>query len=158
VANKYKPVKLNPDPVYNNVLVEKFINHVMERGKKSIARKIVYGAFDILRQKPPAGGPTEPVEIFEKALKNATPQIEVRPQRVGGATYQVPREVKEKRAISLATRWLIDAAKNKKGKPMAQKLAAEFLAAANNEGDAIKKKINVHKMAEANRAFAYLAR
>ncbi|MDD5146734.1 MAG: 30S ribosomal protein S7 [Candidatus Pacebacteria bacterium] len=154
MANKFKPNKIEPDQIYSNVLVAKFINHLMTRGKKSIARGIVYNSFDLIKKQTNR----EPIEVFEGALKNAMPQIEVRPQRVGGATYQVPREVKEKRAVSLAMRWLIDAARAKKGKPMAEKLAAELMQAGNNEGEAIKKKVNVHKMAEANRAFAYLAR
>jgi small subunit ribosomal protein S7 len=154
MGNKYKPVRIEPDSSFNNMMVAKLINHIMQGGKKNTARNIVYGSFDIIKKQTNK----EPIDIFESALKNAMPQIEVRPQRVGGATYQVPREVKEKRSVSLAMRWLIDAARNKKGKPMAQKLAHELMQAANNEGDSIKKKINVHKMAEANRAFAYLAR
>lgn len=154
MSKKYKAAKFNPDPIYGNVMVEKFINHVMQRGKKCTARRIVYNSFDIIKKQTNK----EPVEVFEAALKNVMPQIEVRAQRVGGATYQVPREVKEKRSVSLSTRWLINAARAKKGKAMAEKLAQELISAANSEGDAVKKKINVHKMAEANRAFAYLAR
>ncbi len=154
MANKFKTKTIDPDSVYNNVLVAKLINQVMKRGKKNTARKIVYGAFDIIKQQTKQ----EPLDIFEKALQQAAPQVEVRPQRVGGATYQVPREVKEKRAMSLAFRWILGAARAKKGQPMHIKLAQELIQAAKGEGEAIKKKINVHKMADANRAFAYLAR
>ncbi|MCD6528348.1 30S ribosomal protein S7 [bacterium] len=142
-----------PDPIYNSVLVAKFINHIMRRGKKSVARKIVYNAFDIIREKTKK----EPLEIFERALKNVSPLLEVRPRRVGGATYQVPVEVKGERRITLAMRWIIQSAKNKKGKPMKEKLANELIMAANNEGAAVKKKIDTHRMAEANRAFAHFA-
>jgi len=154
VANKFKAKIIEPDPIHNNVLVAKLINQVMKGGKKNAARKIVYGAFEIIKEQTKQ----EPLDVFEKALQQATPQVEVRPQRVGGATYQVPREVKEKRATSLAFRWILGAARAKKGKPMAEKLANELIQAAKGEGEAIKKKINVHKMAEANKAFAYLAR
>jgi small subunit ribosomal protein S7 len=142
-----------PDPLYNNVQVAKFINQIMKKGKKTIARKIVYGAFDIIKEKTKK----EPLEIFEQALQNASPLLEVRPKRIGGATYQVPREVGTERKITLATRWIIQAAKSRKGKPMKEKLAEELMAAANNEGVAIKKKLDTHRMAEANRAFAHFA-
>jgi len=146
MAKKFKPQKILPDPIYNNLLVSRFINKVMRKGKKTKAQKIVYGAFDIIKNQTKK----EPLEIFEKALKNVAPSVEVRPQRIGGATYQVPREVKGKRGQSLAMRWIIEAAEKKKGRPMREKLAQELILAAKNEGEAIKKKINVHRMAEAN--------
>jgi len=142
-----------PDPVYNNVTVTKFINQVLRRGKKAIARKIVYGAFDILKEKTKK----EPLEVFQQALENASPLLEVRPKRIGGATYQVPMEVRGERRQALAMRWLIQAAKSKKGKQMKEKLAEELINAANNTGWAVKKKEDTHKMAEANRAFAHFA-
>jgi len=145
--------EISPDPVYNNVTVAKFINQVMRRGKKTIARKIVYGTFDIIKEKTKK----EPLEVFDLAFKNASPLLEVKPKRVGGATYQVPREVKGERRLTLAMRWIIQAAKSKKGKPMREKLAEELIAAANNTGAAVKKKENTHRMAEANRAFAHFA-
>jgi small subunit ribosomal protein S7 len=143
--------EIPPDSVYSNTLVAKFINHIMRRGKKTIARKIVYQSFDLIKEKTKK----EPLEIFEKALQNASPLLEVKAKRVGGATYQVPREVRGERKITLAIRWIIGAAKSKKGKPMREKLAEELIAAANNEGAAIKKKDDTHRMAEANRAFAH---
>ena len=145
--------KILPDTVYNNVKVAKFINKVMERGKKTVARKIVYRTLDIIKEKTKK----EPLEVFEKALENASPLLEVKPKRVGGATYQVPREVRGDRRLALATRWILTAARSKKGKPMAEKLAEELISAANNEGSAIKKKEDTHRMAEANRAFAHFA-
>jgi len=140
-----------PDPVYNNVTVAKFINQIMRRGKKTIARKIVYRTFDIIKEKTKK----DPLEVFEQALQNASPLLEVKPKRIGGATYQVPREVRGDRRITLAMRWIIMAAKSKKGKPMREKLAEELIAAFNNTGWAIKKKEDTHRMAEANRAFAH---
>jgi len=142
-----------PDPVYNNVTVAKFINQIMRRGKKNIARKIVYRAFEIIKEKTKK----EPLEVFEQALSNAAPLLEVKPKRIGGATYQVPREVRGDRRITLAMRWMIMAAKSKKGKPMREKLAEELINASNNTGAAIKKKEDTHRMAEANRAFAHFA-
>lgn len=142
-----------PDPVYNNAVVSKFINLVMKRGKKSLAQKIVYRAFDIIKTKTQQ----EPLVIFEKAVDNAKPLLEVKPKRVGGATYQVPRPVPADRSLTLAMRWILEAARGKKGQPMKEKLAAELIGAANNEGSAIKKKENTHRMAEANRAFAHFA-
>jgi small subunit ribosomal protein S7 len=150
---KIKKREILPDPLYNNVKVAKFINQVMRRGKKSIARKIVYGAFEIIKEKTKK----DPLEIFEKAIENAGPLLEVRPRRIGGATYQIPLEVKEKRRESLALRWLIQGAKIKKGKKMAEKLAEELISASKNTGWAVKKKEDTHKMAEANRAFAHLS-
>lgn len=142
-----------PDPVFNNATVAKFINQVMRQGKKEIARKIVYNAFDIVKEKTKK----EPLEVFERALENASPLLEVKPKRIGGATYQVPREVKGDRRLTLGIRWIIQAAKSKKGEPMRKKLAEELINAANNTGAAIKKKENTHRMAEANRAFAHFA-
>ena len=142
-----------PDPVYDNVTIAKFINQVMRRGKKTIARKIVYRTFDIIKEKTKK----DPLEIFDLALKNAAPLLEVKPRRIGGATYQVPREVRGERRLTLAIRWIIQAAKSRKGRPMREKLAEELIAASNNTGAAIKKKINMHRMAEANRAFAHFA-
>ena len=155
MARRKKRVKreILPDPAYQNIMVAKFINQVMRRGKKTIARKIVYGAFDIIKTKTQK----EPVEIFEQAIQNASPLLEIKPKRIGGATYQVPREVRGDRKITLATRWIIQAAKSKKGRPMREKLAEELMSAAKNEGAAIKKKEDTHRMAEANRAFAHFA-
>ncbi|MBI2098294.1 MAG: 30S ribosomal protein S7 [Candidatus Wildermuthbacteria bacterium] len=133
--------------------VEKFINQVMERGKKTIARKIVYGAFDLIKTQ----SKKDPVEVFQKAIGNSSPLVQVRSRRVGGATYQVPMEVKPEKQVSLAMKWILAAAKSKKGKPMKVKLADELLAASKNEGSAVKKKEDMHRMAEANRAFAHFA-
>ena len=152
-SRKKEKRAIPPDPLYDNITVAKFINQVMRRGKKTVARKIVYKAFDIIKEKTKK----EPLEVFEQALKNASPLLEVKPRRIGGATYQVPREVKGERRLTLAMRWIIQAAKSKKGRPMREKLAEELIAAANNEGAAIKKKIDTHRMAEANRAFAHFA-
>ena len=152
---RYKIQKRVPDPdlFYNNVQVAKFVNHIMTRGKKAAARKIVYGAFEIIKEKTKK----DPVEVFEKALENVAPMLEVRSKRVGGATYQVPVPVKDHRKESLATRWIITAARSKKGKPMHEKLAEELMAAYKREGTAFKKKEDTHRMAEANRAFAHFA-
>jgi small subunit ribosomal protein S7 len=144
---------ISPDVVYNSVIVAKLINQVMRKGKKTIARKIVYRAFDIIKEKTKK----EPLEVFETAIQNASPLLEIKPKRVGGATYQVPREVRGDRKLALAFRWIINAAKAKKGQPMSQKLAEELMAAARNEGTAIKKKEDTHRMAEANKAFAHFA-
>lgn len=142
-----------PDSVYNNATVAKFINQVMRQGKKQIAQKIVYRAFDIIKEKTKK----EPLEVFEKALENVGPLLEVKPKRIGGATYQVPREVRGERRLTLAMRWIILVAKSKKGKPMREKLAEELIEASENRGAAIKKKEDTHRMAEANRAFAHFA-
>ncbi len=143
-----------PDPLYNNVLVAQFINQVMRKGKKSLARKIIYNSFDVIKEKTKK----EPLEIFDLAIKNVSPVLEIKPMRVGGATYQVPREVRGDRKITLAMRWIIKAAKSKKGRPMREKLAEELIAASNNEGAAVKKRQDTHRMAEANKAFAHFAR
>lgn len=150
---KIKKHLVAPDPVYNNVQVAKFINQVMRKGKKTIARKIVYGAFDTIKEKIKK----EPLEVFEQALKNTSPLLETKSKRIGGATYQVPVEVKTERGLTLAMRWLILGAKSKKGKPMQEKLAQELIEASNNTGWAVKKKTDTHRMAEANRAFAHFA-
>jgi small subunit ribosomal protein S7 len=142
-----------PDPRYQSAVVAKFINNIMERGKKTVARKVVYGAFDLMAQKTKQ----DPRDVFDLALKNVTPQVEVRGRRVGGANYQVPVEVRGERKQMLAIRWIIGAARAKKGRPMAEKLADELILASKNEGEAIKKKLDVHRMAEANRAFAHFA-
>ena len=145
--------EIAPDPLYNNVSVAKFINQVMRRGKKITAQKIVYGAFDIIKEKTKK----DCLEIFDLAIKNVKPLLEVRARRVGGATYQVPRPVPSERGQTLAMRWLIQAAKNRKGKSMKEKLAEELILASKGEGAAVKKKQDTHKMAEANRAFAHFA-
>ena len=142
------------DLVYGSTKIEKFINNVMKDGKKNTARKVVYGAFEIIKEKKKD---LEPLEVFELALKNTGPLMEIRSRRVGGANYQVPREVRPERRFALAVRWILDAANSKKGRPMHEKLADELLAASNNEGDAVKKRENVHKMADANKAFAHFA-
>jgi small subunit ribosomal protein S7 len=142
-----------PDPIYNSELVSKLINYVMRKGKKTIARKIVYGAFDIIREKTKK----DPLEVFQKAIENAGPYLEVRPRRIGGATYQVPVEVPDYRRITLAMKWMILGAKQKRGKPMKEKLAEEIIAASKGEGFAVKKKEDLHKMAEANKAFTHFA-
>jgi small subunit ribosomal protein S7 len=140
-----------PDPRYNSEVVAKFINNVMERGKKSLAASIVYDAFDVLeeRSKRPA------IEVFEEALKNATPLVEVKPRRVGGATYQVPVEIGPGRRQALAMRWLIENARKRSGRDMAVRLANELMDASRNEGATIKKREDTHRMAEANQAFAH---
>ncbi|MDO8490263.1 MAG: 30S ribosomal protein S7 [bacterium] len=143
-----------PDPKFSNTVVTKFTNYVMKCGKKAIAEKIVYKAFDIIEEKTKLS----PLEVFDNAIKNVTPLIEVRGRRIGGANYQIPIPVRGDRKYSLAFRWILIASRNKKGRPMHEKLAAELMAAANKEGDAVKKKNDVHKMAEANRAFAHFAR
>ena len=140
-----------PDPRYNNVVLAKFINNVMERGKKSIAAAIVYDAFVIIEDKTKRPG----IEVFEEAMKNATPQIEVKPRRVGGATYQIPIEPSPERKQALAMRWLIENSRKRSGRDMAARLAGELMDAARNEGNTIKKRDDTHKMAEANQAFAH---
>lgn len=146
--------QLTPDPKFGNIYVTKLINYIMLDGKKSVAQKVVYDAFDIIGEKTKQN----PLDVFETAIKNVMPALEVKSRRVGGANYQVPMSVRGDRRYVLAYRWIIKAARTKKGRPMAEKLAAELMAAANNEGDAIKKKQDVQRMAEANRAFAHFAR
>ncbi len=145
---------VKPDSVYESTKISKFINYVMERGKKAVARQVVYDALNTIKEKEKVDNP---LEVFETALKNTSPQMEVRSRRVGGANYQVPYEVRPERRMLLSMNWIINAAKAKKGRPMAQKLADEIILASKNEGDAVKKKENVHKMAESNKAFAHFA-
>ena len=150
VKNRKQPAA---DRIYNSEQVAKFINHVMLDGKKTVAEKIVYGAFDIIKEKTKE----EPLEVFELALKNVGPLTEVRSRRVGGANYQVPREVRPERRVALAMRWILDTARKGKGTPMHKRLAEELILANKNEGEAVKKRENTHKMAEANKAFAHFA-
>ncbi|MBD3310891.1 MAG: 30S ribosomal protein S7 [Candidatus Magasanikbacteria bacterium] len=145
---------IDPDPKYNSELVAKFINYIMERGKKTTAQSIVYGAFDIIKKNKDK----DPLKVFEKALEAIRPQVEVRSRRVGGANYQVPMPVSGKRQDALAFRWIIAAAKARKGKSMTEKLAFELEDAVEGVGGAAKKKEDVHRMAEANKAFAHFAR
>src|SRR5690606_1730591 len=140
-----------PDVKYNNVRVAMFINRMMRGGKKSTAQRVLYDAFDMVEER----SKRDPIEIFEQALRNATPVLEVKPRRVGGSTYQVPVEVSPDRALSLAMRWLLASARARGGRIMSEKLAAEIKDAANGQGSAIKKKEDTHRMAEANRAFAH---
>lgn len=146
--------KINPDPKYNRPDVAKFINYIMQRGKKTIAEKIVYTAFDIIQEKTKKSG----LQIFEQAMKKVGPTVEVRGKRVGGANYQVPFPVRDERRITLASRWIIGAAHALKGKPMAEKLAIILMDSAKGEGPAIKKREDVHRMADANKAFAHFAK
>lgn len=150
VYKKYYEADVKND----RVDVGRFINYVMHEGKKSTAEKVVYGAFDRIKEITKE----DPMKVFEKALENASPMLEVASKRVGGANYQIPREVRPERRFMLALRWIIGAARAKKGKSMAEKLAEELIAASKNEGAAIKKKQDTHRMAEANRAFAHFAR
>jgi len=150
---KFKKKVIMPDSVYNDIMVAKFINQVMSNGKKTIAQKIVYGAFDIVKEQTKK----DPLTIFRLAIQNVSPVLEVKPKRVGGATYQVPMEVKGNRKLSLAMKWMINSADDKKGKAMKFKLADELIEASENKGNAVRKKENAHKMAEANRAFAHFA-
>ncbi|MGK9477511.1 30S ribosomal protein S7 [Melioribacter sp. OK-6-Me] len=142
---------LKPDPRYNDVLVSKFINYIMWDGKKSTARRIVYESFDIIEERTKKSA----LEVFKKAVQNVSPLVEVRSRRVGGATYQVPMEVRPERRVALALRWLRTYARERKDKSMALKLAAELIAASNGEGNSVKKKDDTHRMAEANKAFAH---
>ena len=145
---------VEPDIVYNSQKLWKFINNIMLHGKKETARKSVYKAFEIIKEK--TGNPN-PLEIFDTAIKNAGPMVEVRSRRIGGANYQVPREVSPERRTALAMRWIILAARSKKGAPIYEKLAEELILASKNEGTAVKKREDTHKMAEANKAFAHFA-
>ncbi|MBN1230997.1 MAG: 30S ribosomal protein S7 [Anaerolineales bacterium] len=153
MPRRYRPErrKVEPDTRYGNVQVQSFINRVMYGGKKSTATGVVYDAFDIVAEKTGK----EPLEIFQTALKNISPAMEVRPRRVGGATYQVPMEVSSHRQFALATRWLLAAVRGRKGAPFAQRLAAELIDASNNQGPAVRKREETHRMAEANRAFSH---
>ena len=143
--------EIEPDVKHNSVTVARFINRLMMRGKKSTAERILYDAFDIIENR----AHKSPMDVFEEAVNNATPILEVKPRRVGGATYQIPVEVRPERRLSLAMRWLVQNARKRTGKSMAEKLAAELMDAAQGQGATIKKKEDTHKMAEANRAFAH---
>jgi len=153
MSRRNKPAKRVPlpDPIFNSEDVARFINRLMRRGKKSIAERIFYNSLEIIKEKIK----DEPIEVFQKALKNVTPLIEVKARRIGGSTYQVPLEVRPERGIALGSTWLIDTAKAKTGKPMEEKLAQEIISAYNGEGSAVKKREDTHKMAEANKAFAH---
>ena len=146
--------ELKPDANYQSLKLGKFTNYVMESGKKTIARAIIADCMTAIKEKAKT---ESPLEVFELALKNTAPAMEVRSRRVGGANYQVPREVRPSRKDALSMKWIIEAARAKKGKPIAEKLAEEIIAASKNEGEAVKKRENVHKMAEANKAFAHFA-
>jgi small subunit ribosomal protein S7 len=146
--------KIEPDIKYNDAEVAKFINYIMKKGKKSVAQKIVYGSFDIIKEETKQ----DPRHIFHKALKRVSPLVEVRGKRVGGSNYQVPFQVRGERRFALGCRWLINAAKARKGKAMQNKLAAEITDAVNGEGAAVKKRDDVHRMAESNKAFAHFSR
>ena len=153
MPRRYRPPQreVEPDLKYNSELVARFINRLMQRGKKSLASRIMYDAFDIVEERIHR----DPLEVFQQAVENVTPMLEVRARRVGGATYQIPVEVRPERRTSLAIRWLIQTAQSRKGKPMAEKLADEFIDASRNTGATVKKKEDTHRMAEANRAFAH---
>ena len=140
-----------PDSKFNNPIVAKFINYIMWDGKKSVAQEVVYDAFDIVSKKTKK----EPLDVFDEAIKNTSPMLEVKSKRVGGANYQVPRQVKGDRRLTLSLRWIILAARSRKGQRMAEKLADEIMQAAQNTGTAVKKKDDTHRMAQANRAFAH---
>lgn len=143
--------RIPPDPKYGSELISKFTNRVMENGKKSVAQKIVYQALDIIRE----NNESDPLEVFQKAVKNATPLLRVKARRVGGATYQIPTEVRADQGLSLAMKWLITSARARKGKSMAERLASEILDAFNSQGPSVKRKDDLHRMAEANRAFVH---
>ena len=153
MPRRYRPPRrtVEPDEKYDSELVARFINRLMQQGKKSVAARIVYDAFDIIEERTHRN----PLEVFQQAVDNATPALEVRPRRVGGATYQIPVEVRPERRTSLAIRWLIQASKARKGRPMAERLADELMDASRNTGITVKKREDTHKMAEANRAFAH---
>lgn len=142
-----------PDVKYSNDQVAKFINYVMKDGKKSIAQKVVYKTFDVIEKEYKQ----DPLAVFDLAIRNASPLVEIKARRVGGANYQVPREVRGPRKLALAFRWILLAARAKKGKAMHHRLAEELLAASKNEGNAVKKRMDVHRMAEANKAFAHFS-
>lgn len=143
-----------PEAVYGSIALSRFVNSVMRDGKKSTAEKVVRDALEIIKKDMNA----EPLAVFDKAIANVSPAVEVASKRVGGANYQIPREVRPERRFTLAVRWIVASARSKKGKTMAQRLADELMAASNNEGAAVKKKLDVHRTAEANRAFAHFAR
>ncbi len=143
--------RVTPDPIYNDELVSRFVNSVMKEGKKSLAQRIVYDAFRFIEERTSESG----IDVFHKAVNNVAPLVEVRSRRVGGATYQVPIEVRPERRTALAFRWIIQFARTRNDKSMANRLAGELISAANGEGGAIKKKDDTHRMAEANKAFAH---
>jgi small subunit ribosomal protein S7 len=153
MPRRYRPEKrvADPDPRYNDRQVQSFINRVMKNGKKSTSRRLVYGALDLIEERTKKDG----LEVFQTALKEVSPMMEVRPRRVGGATYQVPMEVGEHRQFALATRWIIAAARDRSGKTFSEKLADELIDAANRQGAAVRKREEAHRMAEANRAFSH---
>ena len=153
MPRRYRPQQrpVIPDARYNNVMIAMFINRMMRGGKKSVARSVMYGALTLVEDR----AKREAVDVFETALRNAAPAVEVKPKRVGGSTYQVPMEVDPERGMSLAMRWILAAARARGGKNMSERLAAELLDAFNNQGAAIKRKDETHRMAEANRAFAH---
>ena len=153
MARRYRAEKrpVQPDVRYNNERISMFVNRLMYDGKKSTASRVLYNSFDLIEQRLSR----DPVEVFEQALKNVMPQVEVKPRRVGGATYQVPIPVDGSRQISLSMRWLLAAARNRNGRSMSEKLASEFMDAANNQGAAVKRRDDTHRMAEANRAFSH---
>ena len=155
MSRRNRPDKrvIPPDPRFNNRTVQRFINKVMTSGKKSVAQSIVYGAFDLVEER--SGTPA--IDVFEIAVRNVMPQIEVKPRRVGGANYQVPVEIRGDRRYSLAVRWIIDSSRSRAGRSMREKLAAELLEAADGQGGAVRRRDDVHRMAEANRAFAIYA-
>jgi len=146
-----KPRRLSPDPRFQSLIVTALINKVMKNGKKSVAERIVYGAFDRIEEQSGRRG----IDVFEQALRNVTPVIEVKPRRVGGATYQVPVDIRTERRQALALRWLIDAARSRGGRSMQEQLASELVEASENGGNAFRRKEEVHRMAEANRAFVH---
>jgi len=156
MARRKKRVEreIQPDPQYNSKQIAKFINYIMQGGKKETARRIVYDAFDMIRNKTE----TDPLEVFSRAIRNVSPLLEVRSRRVGGANYQIPFPVRGDRKFTLSSRWIIEAARSKKGKRMAEKLFLELMDASKNQGRAVKKKEDTHRMAEANKAFAHFAR
>ena len=141
-----------PDPIYNDLVVAKFINYLMIGGKKSVAERIFYNSLEIISSQLKTD---VPIDVFKKALTNVAPMLEVKSKRIGGATYQVPMEVADSRRMALAMRWILIYSRSRKGKTMSNRLAAEFIAASNNEGSSVKKKEDTHKMAEANKAFAH---
>jgi small subunit ribosomal protein S7 len=149
-----EPRIINPDPRYNNVVLARFINRVMQRGKKTTAQRVVYNALEIVREE----SRRDPMEVFEQAIKNSTPIVEVKPRRIGGATYQVPTELRTNRSEALAMRWIIRGARGRKGTPMRRSLATEFMEASRGEGSAVRRREELHRMAEANRAFVHYRR
>lgn len=153
MPRRYRPPrrKVEPDQKYDSELLARFINRLMRQGRKSLAARITYDAFDIIEERTKRN----PLEVFHQAIENVTPALEVRPRRVGGATYQIPIEVRPERRTSLAIRWLIQTAKARKGRPMAERLADELMDAARNTGATVKKREDTHRMADANRAFAH---